>query len=155
MTKPKPIIFRDFDHWFNTSQAHGMSSASRDWMKEIWDEIEPTIKASQDDYKLAYVELMKEVTERHSEMMTALMDYVVKFRQPGQPTFFRWWAEQVCKEQAANTVVRGPSARCDNSQNPNSTTIDFVCRDCNKTTTVTVEPYSIYDHSHQCDKDAE
>jgi len=90
----KKQIYRDFNHWFSTSEAHGMSSASRDWMEEIWNDIYPTIEASQDDYKKAYIELMKEIMVRESEILSATLEYIEEFKQENQPKFYRWWLDK-------------------------------------------------------------
>lgn len=91
----KPTIYRDFNHWFSQSHAHGMSSCSRDYVKGIWDELEPTIKASQDDYKQYYLELAKEVADNRSEMVDAMLEYIKEHKQEGQPSFFRWWYNRI------------------------------------------------------------
>jgi len=92
------IIFRDFNHWFSTSKEHGMTSFSRDWMERIWNEIYPTIKASQGDYKKAYLELMKETAENNCELTSLMLEYISEFRQQGQPGFWRWWSKKQDKE---------------------------------------------------------
>ena len=91
----KPTIYRDFNHWFSQSHAHGMSSFSRDYVKAIWDELEPTIKASQDDYKQYYLELAKEVADDRSEMVDAMLEYIKEHKHAGQPSFFRWWCNRI------------------------------------------------------------
>jgi len=88
------VIYRDFNHWFSRSHAHGMSSASRDWMEDIWNDIYPTIEASQDDYKRMYIHMMGEAAKRHSEVADAMLKYIKEFRQEDQPSFWRWWSDQ-------------------------------------------------------------
>lgn len=90
----KKIIYRDFNHWWSTSEAHGMTSASRDWMKQIWDDIEPTIKASQDEYKQAYLKLMKDEVYQRCELTDAMLEYIKEFRKEGEPKFWRWWLDK-------------------------------------------------------------
>lgn len=92
MRKKKPKIYRDFNDYFSHGN-HGMSSCSRDWIKEIWDDLEPTIKASQDDYKKAYVLLMQEQTERKSDVLDAALIYISKFTKKSSPSFWRWYLD--------------------------------------------------------------
>ena len=87
-------IYKDFNDWFSTSKAHGFSSASREDAKAIWDDIEPTINASQDDYRRAFLQLAKEQAEQRSEMVDAMLKYTKTHKQPGQPTFWSWWMDQ-------------------------------------------------------------
>jgi hypothetical protein len=91
--KPKKTIYRNFKHWWSTSKAHGMSSFSRDWMKQIWDDIFPTIEASQDDYKKAYIILMEEEKQRKSEIMDSLFKYIDINKKEDAPTFWRWYLD--------------------------------------------------------------
>jgi len=91
-------IYRDFNHWFSESHAHGMSSASRDWLEEIWNEILPTIEASRDDYKNSYIQLMKDEVENRSEVVDALHAYIDAHKRPGDPRFARWWLDQMEKK---------------------------------------------------------
>jgi len=92
-------IYRDFDHWWSESEAHGMSSGSRDWMKDIWDDIYPTIEASRDDYKQAYVELMREKAKRRCEVTDALLDYIEEHKTGGQKGFWRWWLDREAQNE--------------------------------------------------------
>ena len=71
-----------------------MSSISRDWMRRIWDDIYPTVEASQDDYKKAYLELGKEQADQRSELVTAMLEYIEEHQQEGQKNFWRWWIDQ-------------------------------------------------------------
>jgi len=48
-------IYRDWDHWWANGR-HGFTSASRELVRRIWQDLEPTIQASRDDYKKAYVD---------------------------------------------------------------------------------------------------
>jgi hypothetical protein len=43
-------IYKDFNDWWANGN-HGWSSASIDYAKEIWADLEPTINASRDDYE--------------------------------------------------------------------------------------------------------
>jgi len=88
------MIYRDFNHWFGRSEAHGMSSASRDWMREIWDDLLPTIEASRDDYKHAYLLLTHERAHYHSRVMDALFEYIKLYSKKGAPKFYRWWLDK-------------------------------------------------------------
>jgi hypothetical protein len=86
-------IYRDFNHWFSTSKAHGFSSASRECAEEIWDDFQPTIEASQDDYKKAYIELMQEKTQWNSKLVDALFEYMEKYKKEDSPKFWRWYID--------------------------------------------------------------
>lgn len=88
------MIFRDFNHWWSKNKTTGFTSASRDWAKEIWNELEPTILASRDDYKNAYVELMNEVANTQSELVSAMLAYIKENKKEDAPTFWRWWLDQ-------------------------------------------------------------
>ena len=85
------MIFRDFEHWCSEIQAHGWSSAGREYAQAIWDELEPTIKASRDDYKKAYIKLMNEQAFNNVELVNALLEYIEEYKRPNQPKFWRWW----------------------------------------------------------------
>ena len=97
-SKEDKIIFRDFNHWFGTSKEHNTSSFSREWMRRIWHEILPTIEASQDDYKRAYIKLMREASKDRSEMVDLMLEYIEEHKQPGQMGFFRWWSSRLTEE---------------------------------------------------------
>lgn len=87
-------IYRDFNHWWSNSEAHGMSSASKDWMKEIWDDILPTIEATRDDYKNSYIELMKNQIERKTDIQDALLKYIELYKKEDSPLFWRWFVDE-------------------------------------------------------------
>lgn len=90
-------IFRDFDHFWQEGH-HGWTSASRNIAKAQWDLFEPTILASRDEYKNAYVALMNEKAEDNSDYITALLDYIDLFKKEDAPKFFKWWSSRVFKE---------------------------------------------------------
>lgn len=92
------MIYRDFNHWYSQSHTHGCSSASRDWLEEIWNDIYPTIEANLDDHKKAYIELSREKAKSTSELTDALLDYIETFKTNEMPQFWRWWFDQSCKE---------------------------------------------------------
>ena len=96
--KDKPI-YRDFNHWFSTSKAHGMSSCSRDWMESIWNDILPTIQASQDDYKNSYLAMMREQARGNCELVDAMLEYIKEHKQKGQKTFWCWWSDKVSNKR--------------------------------------------------------
>ena len=87
-------IYRDFNHWWSEGN-HGYSSASREYAKELWDDLEPTILASRDDYKNSYVQLMKDRTKRHGDIMDHLLEYIQTFAKEDAPRFWKWYLDQV------------------------------------------------------------
>lgn len=91
------MIYRDFNHWWSEGK-HGYTSASREYAKEIWDDLEETMKASADDAKLAYLALATERAEDRSKLVNALFDYIKAHAQPGQPKFWRWYMERETNE---------------------------------------------------------
>lgn len=97
-------IYRDFNHWWCEGD-HGYSSASRDHVKTIWDDLEPTILASRDEYKETYVEMMKEVAKGRSEHLDALLEYIELFKKDDAPKFYRWWIDQVLKKSPGEKDV--------------------------------------------------
>lgn len=88
------MIYRDFNHWFSTSEAHGFSSASREYAQAIWDDLRPTMEASLDDYKRAYLELSNERARGRSELVDKLFKYIEEYRQSEQPTFWKWLVDR-------------------------------------------------------------
>jgi len=90
----KTKIYRNFNHWWTTSEAHGMTSVSRDWIKDIWDDIEPTIRASRDDYKQAYINMMNQRAKRNLDIIDAMLEYIEEHKQVGQKGFWRWWIDK-------------------------------------------------------------
>lgn len=88
------MIFRNFNHWWGNSKALGLTSASLDWGKEIWEELEPTIEATLDDYKKAYIELMEERTAKNSELVNEMLTYIKEFKQPDAPKFWKWYLDR-------------------------------------------------------------
>jgi hypothetical protein len=88
-------IFINFEDWWGNNKTTGFTSASYDWAKEIWEELEPTINASKDDYKKAYIKLMEEEIIHRSELVDMLFNYIDEFKQPNQPKFFKWWSDQI------------------------------------------------------------
>jgi hypothetical protein len=93
------MIYRNFNHWYSTSKVHGCSSASRDWLKKIWDDLEPTMKANLDDYKKAYKELLKEEARKNIELLDLLLEYINTFKRKNDPTFWKWWANKILKKE--------------------------------------------------------
>lgn len=85
-------IYRNWEHYWREG-VHGFSSASREEAKAIWDDIEPTIMASRDDYKNTFVQLMTEYTERRKDITDALLEYIDKFSKDRAPKFFRWYLD--------------------------------------------------------------
>jgi hypothetical protein len=79
-------IYRDFDHYW--------SSASRDLAKEIWDDFEPTIIASREDYKNTYATLLKKKEKESDQFLTALLEYVETFHIDSKPSFWRWYLDR-------------------------------------------------------------
>lgn len=91
------MIYRDFNHWFSASEVHGFSSASREFARELWEDLRPTMEASLNDHKKAFLELSKEKAAQRSELTTALLDYVDVHKTDNQPTFWKWWLDQKTK----------------------------------------------------------
>ena len=91
-------IYRDFNHWWREGN-HGYSSASREDAEEIWKDLEPTILASRDDYKNAFVELMNEHNKRRADLTDALLEYIEKFMPPTAPGFWRWYLDSEVKRE--------------------------------------------------------
>ena len=91
------VIYRDFNHWWSRGK-HGFSSASRDLVQDIWNDLEPTILASRDDYKNAYVQLMKEHTERKKDVIDAALKYIELHSKEDAPKFWRWYMDEAMKD---------------------------------------------------------
>lgn len=88
------MIFRNFNHWWGNSKTLGLTSASLDWAKEIWEELNPTLESTLDDYKRAYITLMDETAERNSELVNEMLSYIKEFKQPDQPRFWKWYLDR-------------------------------------------------------------
>ena len=91
-------IYRDFDNWWAEGK-HEFSSASYDWAKELWDDLEPTITASRDDYKNSYIQLMKEQVKRRTDLTDALLKYIEIHKNPEEQGFWRWWMDVAMAEK--------------------------------------------------------
>jgi hypothetical protein len=90
-------VYRNWDHYWSNGN-HGFSSASKDYAKEIWDDFQPTIEASLDDYKRAYIKLTEEQLKFRSELTDALLDYIELYKKEDAPKFWKWFLEQSRKE---------------------------------------------------------
>lgn len=93
------MIFRDFNHWFSSSNAHGRTSYARDWLEKIWNELVPTMEASLDDHKRTYLELCKEKAEDRCEFTDAMLEYIDEHKRDGDVGFFRWWLDRMGEER--------------------------------------------------------
>lgn len=85
-------IYKNFDdYWANGN--HGCSSFNKDIAKEIWDDFEPTIKASRTDYENLLIEEALEQKRSYIEQINALHDYLKEFKVEEYTgvKFFRWW----------------------------------------------------------------
>lgn len=91
------VIYRDFKHWWSQGK-HGFSSASFDLVQEIWNDLEPTIMASRDDYKHAFVRLLNENAKFESEVFDAALKYIEQHSKEGSPKFWRWFLDQEMAE---------------------------------------------------------
>ena len=91
-------IYRDFNDYFSNGK-HGYSSASRDIVKEIWDDIYPTIEASQNDYKKAYLALMTEESRRRVKLTDALLRYIdeAQKKHTDLEGFWKWWSNKILR----------------------------------------------------------
>lgn len=87
------MIYRNFEHWWSEGK-HGYSSASKEDAEAIWEDLAPTLIASLDDRKRAYLVLAQEQAEKRSELVTAMLDYIEAHQKRGQPTFWSWWMDQ-------------------------------------------------------------
>ena len=131
------MIFRDWEHFWREGN-HGYSSASREDAKELWDLFEPTINATKDDYKKAYLQLCKEKMEVKSEMQDAMLSYIEKFAKPGSPTFWRWWLDQIDIETNNGESVEPYEA------NENPHLVAMIGLPCSGKTTYRKEHYPDY-----------
>jgi hypothetical protein len=91
-------IYKDFNDYYSNGK-HGCSSASKDWLKEIWDDLYPTITASQNDYKKAYLVLMQEESRRRCKLTDALLRYVDEAikKHPDLEGFWKWWSLKILR----------------------------------------------------------
>lgn len=91
-------IYRSWeDYWQNGN--HGFSSASRECAKEIWDDFEPTIKATLDDHKKAYIVLTNEQLAFRGECFSAALDYIELYKKPDAPKFWRWLLDRTSNDR--------------------------------------------------------
>lgn len=86
-------IYRDFNDWWANGK-HGWSSVSIDIARETWDDFAPTIEASRDEYKNAFIELMKQQANNKSVMLHHMLEYIQKFKKDDAPNFMKWWSDQ-------------------------------------------------------------
>ncbi len=90
----KKQIYRDFDHWWREGN-HGWTSASYEIAQATWEDFEPTITASRDEYKEMYVQLAIQVAKDRAEYSDAMREYMDLFTKEGSPKFARWWLDQM------------------------------------------------------------
>lgn len=117
-------IYRDFDHWWQQGK-HPWSSASYEIAKKIWDDLEPTIQASRDDYKDSFVALAKEVAEDRSIHVQMLLRYIEEFVPKDAPKFGYWWSKQIDKLSEPCPTCHAPAHEyckmiCSNGRNARS-----------------------------------
>lgn len=94
----KKTIYRDFNHWWQEGN-HGWTSASIDFAREIWDDLEPTILASRDEYKDVMVETLKTEMGWRIEMLSIALEYIEKYKQEDAPKFFKFYLDYKRKEK--------------------------------------------------------
>lgn len=92
------MIYRDWEHYWREGK-HGYSSAGREDAKQIWDDLAPTIEASRDDYKNAFVKMANEMNERRSEVLDHALKYIEQFAKPDAPKFWRWYLDSIRDEE--------------------------------------------------------
>jgi len=101
MTEKK--IYRDWDHWWSEGR-HGFTSYSRDLVKKIWEDLEPTVMASRDDYKHAFVKLMNQEIEFKKDLTDGLLRYIELYAKEDAPGFWRWYCAQLDSEKPEEKV---------------------------------------------------
>lgn len=68
-------IYKDFNDWWSHGN-HGYSSASRDIARAIWEDFEPTINATRDEYTELMLFEVKEMHDRYVEHLHDVGSYV-------------------------------------------------------------------------------
>lgn len=87
------MIYRDKHHYFSEGK-HGFTSASREDAYAIWEDLQETIEASRDDYKKAYLEMMKDTASWRVDFQDSMLEYIKEFMPDHAPKFWRWWFDK-------------------------------------------------------------
>jgi hypothetical protein len=84
-------IYKDFNDWWANGN-HGWSSASIDYAKEIWADLEPTINASRDDYENLMLTEIKQMHDRYIENLRDSYAYIKEHNVEEKTgvKFFKW-----------------------------------------------------------------
>lgn len=97
MSQSEKRVYLDFNDWWRHGK-HGYSSASYEDAKEIWDDLEPTIQASRDDYKNAFVQMTNEYMARRKDVLDVIFEYIDQFVDKNvAPKFWRWYLDRETK----------------------------------------------------------
>ena len=97
--KENKRIYLDFEDWWAHGK-HGYSSYSWEYARELWDDFEPTIKASRSELDEQMVLLQKEKAKWNVKFQRNFLNYLKEFNleEKAGVKFFRWFADQWIKE---------------------------------------------------------
>ena len=86
------MIYNNFNEWYSKGN-HGCSSASRDWLEDIWNDLQPTIHANENSLKEELRNRIKEFEQRKVEHFKACKAFMDKYSKEDAPKFHRWWMD--------------------------------------------------------------
>ena len=87
----KQILYKNWeDYWSNGK--HGFSSCCRDLAKETWDDFEPTISATRNDWENLLIHESIELRKRYIQDIRDMHEYLTEFNLESVAgvKFFRW-----------------------------------------------------------------
>ncbi len=84
-------IYFDFNDWYSQGK-HGCSSASKGWLKEIWDDLEPTMRAGKRGIIQEAIKRIEEKDEMLKKEIIAKIDY--NTARPDK-SFFKYWLQNI------------------------------------------------------------
>jgi hypothetical protein len=94
MAKPKRI-YKDWDDWWRNGD-HGCSSASRDFARQIWDDLEPTITANRSDWESVLRQDAMALHDKYTKKLRNVHNYLTQFdlEKHAPVKFFRWLLDE-------------------------------------------------------------
>lgn len=98
--KTKKILYKDFeDYWRNGK--HGFSSAGREYVIEIWNDLEPTIMANREDWEQLLIHETKKSREDFIRYLRLMSEYLKEFdlEKVAGIKFHRWILDKILESK--------------------------------------------------------
>jgi len=91
-----PRLYKDFQEWWRTGN-HGFSSAGRDIVERIWEDLEPTILAGRTEWEEFLIQEMEDSARRGCKYFRMFKEYLeeMEIEQHAAERFSEWMFKHI------------------------------------------------------------